>query len=915
MFLKSMEIFGFKSFADKTYVKFEPGITILVGPNGCGKSNIVDAIKWVLGEKNVRNIRGERLEDIIFSGTDQRAPLSLAEVSIDIDNTSNILDFDSDIVTVGRRVFRDGESEYLINKSSVRLKDIEKLFMDTGIGKSAYSVMEQGKMDLILSNRAEDRRYIFEEAAGISRYKLQKKESLKKLEETKQNLDRINDIIKEIDREKNIKAKQAEKTNEYLKLRKEYAMVDTNLNVLKQLKVISKKEKLEDEIERDKQKRESISAKVSAVLADNEKDEKQKNDLQHQLFELEKNLHTYKIRIEDIESKIEKNKGFIKENENRLERADQKREERSKNLARLLEEQKEAKSKQDEILKEIDLLADEVQNLSEQRKNKITGIKNSRLKIKENKNEIISKKQKVEISQNDLESVIKRLLNAIAQRKEELKDFEQERQGIRSQIYSKIKIIEEKIKEIRKFLHDQNLTDALSSLDQLDLNSFENDIKKFESYEDGFRSILFDEGGIHAEKENLDYQIKSELKSIDDLNEANISLDDFIQKEQAEVEQLGEQATELEKKLSKSKSDTAWITKQLESLEQQADDVQQQIKNYQEDGERYQEAIKKMNREIEEWGLASVKFSEESTALISKISEYTSKRSEIEQKISDRRSISKKDEESLKEIANKIVNLEKSLVELNFKENSLKEYLWTEYEKDISDFDNFNFENEEEGSLNNKLKEFKRDIQNLGPINNLAIKEFEDLKERSNYYQDQRNDILKAREDIIGVISDIDATSIEMFTETFAQIAKNFSDIFKELFEGGEAVVSLADPEHVLESGVDIKVRPPGKKAKSINLLSGGEKALTAIALLFATYRVKPSPFCFLDEIDAPLDEENIGRFVRMLKNFSKGSQFILVTHNKKTMSIGEAIYGITMQEPGISSLISLKMEKYKNEA
>ncbi|HEY1407259.1 MAG TPA: AAA family ATPase, partial [Spirochaetota bacterium] len=246
MFLKSMEIFGFKSFADRTKIDIEHGITVVVGPNGCGKSNIVDSVKWVLGEKQAKNIRGERMEDVIFTGTEHRKFLSLAEVSLTIDNSTRILKFDSDAVTVTRRVFRDGVSEYLINNSPVRLKDIEELFLDTGIGKSSYSVMEQGRIDMILSSRAEDRRYIFEEAAGISRFKVQKKESLRKLHETGENIERVNDIVREIEREKDIKAKQAEKTKIYLGLKDELKRNDLKIHVLKNKDLGKRKDKIVD---------------------------------------------------------------------------------------------------------------------------------------------------------------------------------------------------------------------------------------------------------------------------------------------------------------------------------------------------------------------------------------------------------------------------------------------------------------------------------------------------------------------------------------------------------------------------------------------------------------------------------------------------------------------------------------------
>jgi chromosome segregation protein len=306
MFLKSMEIFGFKSFAERTELPISTGITIVVGPNGCGKSNIVDSAKWVLGEKQAKNIRGEKMEDVIFMGTEQRKALSLAEVSLTIDNSTRILSFDSDTVTVTRRVFRDGESEYLINKSPVRLKDIEQLFLDTGIGKTSYSVMEQGRIDMILSTKAEDRRYIFEEAAGISRYKMQKKESLKKLQDTGENLERINDIIHEIEREKDIKARQAEKTRVYLALKADLKKADVRLSVLKFRDLDKKRVKIEEQLKKVMMKGLRWPNGSKRFQKKTKRYEQLKNEIQLELFELDKKLHTYRIKVEDIDNRKRK---------------------------------------------------------------------------------------------------------------------------------------------------------------------------------------------------------------------------------------------------------------------------------------------------------------------------------------------------------------------------------------------------------------------------------------------------------------------------------------------------------------------------------------------------------------------------------------------------------------------------------
>ncbi len=905
-----MEMFGFKSFADRTLIEFLPGITIVVGPNGCGKSNVVDSIKWVLGEKQAKNIRGETMEDVIFSGTDDRKPLSLAEVSLTIDNANRILDIESDTVTVARRVFRDGESEYLINKSPVRLKDIEKLFMDTGIGKSAYSVMEQGKMDLILSTRAEDRRYLFEEAAGISRYKMQKKESLRKLHDTGDNLERINDIIGEIEREKDFKSKQADKTKIYLQLKSEMIELDVKINIVKYRDIAKKQEKLQVDINKLKEQREAASARVSSISAENEKDDKRKNDIQLQLFEQEKKLHAYKIRVEDIDQKTERNRKLIEEQRLRKESIDLKIKERSSSLKSLIEEKAKNEESGVEIRRKINEDREKLTELFETRKSKLDAIHKSRDKIEDNKREISESEKRTRELRHELELVIKRLIDAIDKRKAELIDSETERQNVRNRINGSITDIESNLRKAITSLESSMSEDALAILRKIDINSLASDIGKFESYEDGFRSILFDKAGIHAEKERLDTDISSNMKKVENLRDEISSLEKYINDEQSRLENVNEMITRVEKDLSRNENERDWIEKHLQSLSHQIKDIEKQIENHREEILRSEKTAENLASEIKEWEERLIEFSERSSSLVGSISELTSKRTELDSKIHERKNVSRKDEEELQKLQERISALDRNLVEMIFRKNTIEDTLWTEYEKKVSDTAAMKIEESELPSFQEKIQAVKKKIQDLGPINNLAIEEYKDLKKRFEYYISQRDDIEKARQDILSVIEDINKTSVEMFLSTFMEIQKNFSDVFKRLFEGGDASVSFADPENVLETGIDIMVRPPGKKPKNINLLSGGERALTAIALLFATYMVRPSPFCFLDEIDAPLDEENIGRFVKMMKEFARSTQFVIVTHNKKTMSIGESIYGVTMEEPGVSKVVSLKMEK-----
>lgn len=914
MFLKSMELYGFKSFADKTQIGFEPGITVIIGPNGCGKSNVVDAIKWVLGEKQAKNIRGEKMEDIIFAGTDHRKQLSLSEVFLTIDNTGRVLEFDSDSVTVGRRIFRDGESEYLINKSPVRLKDVEKLFMDTGIGKASYSVMEQGKMDLILSTRPEDRRYIFEEAAGISKYKMQKKESLRKLTETSDNLERINDVIKEIEREKEFKSKQAETTKVYIGLRNELTDLDVRINFLRWQDLARKQARIQDEIEKFGMERESISARVSTTSADNEKDEKKKNDIQHQLFELEKRLHAYRIRVEDIDVKTEKNRSLIEEQKLLKKGVDDKISERKKNLDGLLEEKSRTEISGVEIGRKIEDDRHKLTMFFTTRKRKIESIHGARDSIDKNKERIQEAEKNLGELRALLEEVIRKLVDAIDKRKAELAGSEQERGEVRQRIDERINAVGELLARSVGELESGRADAALSLLTSIDLEPLRSDIRQFEGYEDGFRSILFDKTGIHAEKEGLDRKVKERIDSIERHRGEIASLEELIQREQVELEDVNQMITRVEKDLSRNENERDWIEKHLRSLENQIVDFKKQIQNYHEEAARADKKILELTEEIRDWDQRLIEFNERSEGLLKEIAGLTDRRQGIEKAIHDRKNVTRKDEEELVRVVERITTLDKSQVEIIFKKNSIEEHLWIEYEKKIADINAASVKESHLDSFMARSQEIKKQIQELGPINNLAIEEYRNLKKRFEYYKTQKKDIEKAREDIFTVIEEINRTSVEMFMETFQSIQKNFSDIFRQLFEGGNAALELVETENVLESGIDIMIRPPGKKLKNINLLSGGERALTAIALLFATYMVKPSPFCFLDEIDAPLDEQNIGRFVKMLKEFARGSQFIIVTHNKKTMSIGETLYGVTMEEPGVSKLVSVRMDKVEGQ-
>jgi len=563
-----------------------------------------------------------------------------------------------------------------------------------------------------------------------------------------------------------------------------------------------------------------------------------------------------------------------------------------------------------DIIHRIDEDRKRLKNLQETRSRKNDTIRESKKNIEERWNQIYSQEGTVDELRGKIDVVIKKLVDAIERRKAELMNSEQERQEIRERIGQRLSLCQHSLQEAITHIREHRLDEALAALEEIDVSRIIDDINLFESFEDGFRSIVFDKTGIHAEKEELDKQVQEKISLIEGFRSEIASYEDIIAREESELEDVVEMITRIEKDLSRNENEKNWIEKHIESLGSQINDIGNQIEGYRDEINRITEAVAGLQDEIIEWDKELLALSSRSQELKQGITGLSEKRGDLDKRIDNRKLVFRKDEENLRKVLEKINEQEKSLFELNFRMNSVEEHLWNEHEKKISDLEDSVVDSVDASKIQETVQKVKGDIQQLGPINNLAIEEYRDLKDRFDYYMKQKEDIEKAQEDIYSVIEDINKTSIEIFNKTFNGIQKNFSEIFKQLFNGGDAALALTDEEDVLESGIEIMIRPPGKNLKNINLLSGGEKSLTAIALLFAIYLEKPSPFCFLDEIDAALDEENIGRFLKLLREFSRATQFIIVSHNKKTMSIGESIYGITMEEPGVSRVVSLRMEK-----
>ncbi len=917
MRLKSLQMMGFKSFAEKTIISFESGFNALVGPNGCGKSNVVDAIKWVLGEKSARSIRGEKMEDVIFSGTDELKATSLAEVRLVFENQEGILPISGIEISITRRLYRDGESEYLINDRQVRLKEIEALFLDTGVGKHAYSVMEQGKIEQIVSTKPEDRRYIFEEAAGISRYKHQKRETIKKLEETSQNIKRIHDLLGEISRERDIKKRQSEKTRKYQELKQSLSLYEIKLYVLRARSLWEKSSKIDTRLAELTRQREELSAKVSAVNALIEEKDYKRNAIQLELFEQDKKLIGYQHSLQHIEDRLQRNRRLLQDSHRKILEVEKRIQERQENLNQIQEKVR-------SIEEDTVFLQDKLSSHEEHNRNrkallhaKEERMQSARSQLQSNRQEIVQLDKESHQMESDLKAVIGRLVVALEQRKTELVAEEGHRQSIKNEIYSELDQLQRDTEQLFGLLSlaanpgENIFADARQILSHFNISALREKIIRFESFEDGFRSIFFEKGGIHSQKEEIQFSLSRNKDRKDFLLVQNQELEQELSALFDEQKLLQAEINQLQIDISKDKNELQWLHKQRQEYLRQLADIQNQIHQYHEEMNHIRSQTEEWTRESKEFEQQLLEFAGQEGRLKETIRELAEKREELSVDMEKFRRQIHRESEELKQIQPKILDFEKSLLEVKIKDEQVKEYLYNQYELDFQEA----AEKAEEivvadADIEKKVIEVKRDIDSLGTINHLALEELADLETRDSFYRTQLDDMEGARTDILNLLQDIDRESVSLFQKTFEDVRTSFIIIVKKLFEGGDADIFLTNPENPLESGIDITVQPPGKKPKHLSLLSGGEKSLIAIALLFAVYETKPSPFCFLDEIDAALDEGNVDRFIRMLKQFEVKTQFIVITHNKRTMSMAKTIYGVTMEKAGISKLVSMKLEQ-----
>ncbi len=1179
MYLKSIEVHGFKSFANKIIFDFHNGITGIVGPNGSGKSNVADAVRWVLGEQSVKQLRGSSMQDVIFSGTQNRKPLGYAYVAITLDNADHSLAIDYPEVTIARRLYRSGESEYLINGTVCRLRDVHELFYDTGIGKEGYSIIGQGQIDKILSGKPEERRELFDEAAGIVKFKRRKNEAQKKLDNEKQNLLRVTDILAELEKQVGPLERQAEKAKVYLKKKEEMKTLDVNMFLLEnshiqeQLEAVTEKHRIaDDDLTKTKEKFEHIKDEYDRIAQSIERLEEAITKEREQLSSTSEMRGKLEVQINVLKEQIkaaDDNEAHFMQREKNIRAQIQEREEEKKTfadekkqyddeLAQMNAQLEAARTKLFEMQKQMEEYNENI----ESGKRTIIDALTERATIKSKAGRFDSMLEQLNIRKAEMSSKLLRARSDEQQQEEAISQLEEEFKKVNEQIRElndRQSSLEERNHEITDILSekDQKLRDTqvLYHQEKSKLEAISNLTERYEGYGNSIRKVMeqkasnrgiigvvadivkvekryetaietalggniqnivtddeetakkmieflksnkfgratflpltsienpqefktpevleekgvigmacdlvttdrkyknvakamlgrivvvdhvdhavkiarkFDYGirmvtlegellvpggaisggafknasnllGRRREMDELEKKVKDFLRQVDklldeieqtkaertqirqELEHVKATLQaKFIEQNTARlnVMQAQEKKNETGKGFEKLQEEQTEIENQIREIQEEKQRTAEELKNSEEMEKNIQEQIAQMQTALDELRISEATEADAHTQMNTEVEKVLQKQDFMQQNIdrinmeigrvtaeldeilenmnASKEEVSRKkdniaelektieasytsqdeNQEKLKRdtekkqelterqknffteresLSDRIQLLDKEVFRLNAQRERLQEslesqinYMWDEYEITLSVAAKLRDpEMTDLPGMKKQIVALKDDIKKLGDVNVNAIEDYKVLMERYSFLSNQHDDLVKAEETLQGIITELDTAMRNQFNEKFAQISSEFDKVFKELFGGGHGTLELMEEEDVLEAGIKIIAQPPGKKLQNMMQLSGGEKALTAIALLFAIQNLKPSPFCLLDEIEAALDDSNVGRFAKYLHKLTKHTQFIVITHRRGTMERADRLYGITMQEKGVSTLVSVNL-------
>lgn len=1179
MYLKSIEVQGFKSFANKITFEFHNGITGIVGPNGSGKSNVADAVRWVLGEQSAKQLRGASMQDVIFAGTENRKPLSYAYVAITMDNADHQLAIDFEEVTVARRVYRSGESEYLINGSPCRLKDVTELFYDTGIGKEGYSIIGQGQIERILSGKPEERRELFDEAAGIVKYKKRKATAQKKLESERENLVRVNDILAELERQVGPLERQAEKARVYLKKKEELKTYDVNMflmeaeHIEQELSGVQEKyriadaqqkeandsyERIKSDYEKTEQDMAAMDEKIESIRENLGSTTVMKGKLEGQINVLNEQIHSAEMTDEHLQSRLD---SIDREKQERLGQKaayDAQKESLDAKLAQAGQRRREAEDALRRLQEEIARCTDGI----EQGKNEIIELLNKNASVKARQQRYDTMLEQVNIRKAQLTQRLLARKTEEADLETVLTDYQRELDAVNAQISESRKQAAEMEEQSRDWKRksaetNQKLEQAVAKYhrDQSRLESLRNIAERYDGYGNSIRRVMEQKSSnrgllgvvsdlIQVEKkyevaietalggniqnivtedeetakrmisylkenrfgratflpltsvdgrgnfkntdalkepgviglastlvktdakyegvtayllgrvivtEHIDYAIRLARKNRYSLHIVTLEGEYLspggsmtggafknssnLLARKREIEELERQVTDLEKEISghrnrlediktarsllqeeieankaalqeqfilqntaklnverateqKNESESVYaglqtenreienqlreigvnkerILEEIEAAKQRqaqieaesssfqavldenagreeaaakaVSDVQLEeaairqkagfvlenlervtgeIRRYEQERETFvsdaksaKEDAERKRRDIEEIKKTLLASDDTAVRLERELKEHIARREELS-------AAYKGFFEKREEISKQLSELDKEIFRLNSQREKLEEasehqsnYMWEEYELTLhAAMELRSAEYDDLPAIKKLIAAVKDEIRGLGDVNVNSIEDYREVSERYEFLKTQHDDLVEAENTLLGIIEELDTGMRRQFMEKFAEIQKEFDKVFKELFGGGKGTLELVEDEDILECGIRIIAQPPGKKLQNMMQMSGGEKALTAIALLFAIQNLKPSPFCLLDEIEAALDDSNVGRFAKYLHKLTQNTQFIVITHRRGTMAAADRLYGITMQEKGVSTLVSVNL-------
>lgn len=978
MYLKEISATGFKSFADKLTISLDGKTTCIVGPNGSGKSNIVDAVRWVLGEQSVKSLRGDsNMSDVIFSGSKNRNALNVATVSLTFDNSDNYINIPYNEITVKRRVYRTGENEYFINNEKCRLKDITDLFLDSGIGKSSFNIISQGEVQKIVSESSYDRRVIFESAAEVLKYKKRKEDALKKLDKTHTNLERVNDIIAELEIQVEPLREQSIKAEEYLKIKNELKNIEVAL-------LSSEITTINEEYQLTKEKIEKLNNEIMNLGVQSNKSDTELLDLKNNLSKIEltiKELNNRLLSLTKEEEKINGEKNILKERQ----KYDASNSKVHENISSLNEE----KLKKENIihLDKIDL--DTLQNELESIKSEINNLtllgNTSKKEYQDSFNEY-NEKTKLLADIDHKIGIIEDYINNGGTINNSIKAIlnNPRLRGIHQTLGALLEIDEKYLKALdvslggsKQFIVVENEDSAKSAINYLKDNKLgratffpisvikprgvDLDTLNVVRNMQGFISVLMDVVKYDSKYYNVVSNQVGNVLLVDNIDNANkiskvinqrykiVTLDgDIVHiggtmtggslntsksifEEKHELETLRVKRREIAEVIAtleeNIKSSTSKLEDNSEKIRQKEIVLIQTQEKYNTKksslditNEEYNNIINEL-RSLENLVDSSLskeedrimklyyETSREKEEVVREIARSTKEKDKISSTIDNIEATNKLNNTSLytkeKELKTLEINISKMDVLLDNYLRILSEDYEMTYEKAKSNYI-LEMDTKEARSLVNS---YKNRIKQIGMVNVQAIEDYKRVSERYNFLNSQKDDLLNAKDTLLEIINEMDTVMKEEFLTTFNKIDIEFQEVFKQLFKGGSASLKLTNPDDLLETGVDIIASPPGKKLTSINLLSGGEKTLTAICLIFAILNVKPIPFCLFDEVEAALDEANVDNFGKYLNNYKDKTQFLIITHKKRTMEYANTLYGITMQESGVSKLVSVKLD------